>query len=108
MDGEQEYSSDYVRRWDQAFICGAQNILLMFGFLQKKLIHLHPVEKKIPIVQLLSCPALFMPRVVVKIFEWLSEYHVWITLKPKCIICTEHSAAATINLFTIQSKHLPT
>lgn len=58
------------------------------------------------IVQSLNHPALFMPWVVLKIFKWLSEYHVWIMLKLKCIICPEHSAAPAFHLCAIQSKQL--
>lgn len=96
---------------DQAFIYGDQNILLMFGFSQKKKKKsesiLHLAEKTV-ILCVAQLPCLVYAMCCGKNMQVVNEYHVWITPRPKCIIRTEHSAAATIHLFTIQSKHLPT
>lgn len=93
---------------ERAFICGAQKHPVDVWILTKGANPLTSCEKEIPIVSSLSRCALFMPRVVVKIFKWLNEYHVWITLEHKCIICTGKSAATSIPLFISQSKHLST
>lgn len=84
-----------------SFIYGDQNILLMFEFSPNANKFASRREKIILCITQLLC-------LVYAMGCGKSKYHVWITPRPKCIICTEHSAAATIHLFTIQSKNLPT
>lgn len=108
IDRGYEFYSEYILRWIKLLFMGIKTSCWCLNSHKKTttLIHVHPARKKRSLLCITQLPCNVYAMGCGK--KYASGYPVWINTWLKYILCTEHWAAATIHVFAIQNKHLPT